>query len=368
VRPRAESLPGLALRAGIVLLTVLICGLLIVAAFKWVPDRLATKGLKPVDHAQDLARIRTASLAALAGLIAVVGAIFTGLSYRLNRAGHITERFTRAIDQLGNAELDIRLGGIYALERVARDSKDDHPQVVEVLTAYVREHAPWPPRSRSATIGQPGSETLAGLLEAIRALERIARGADTPTTETPGEQTGSEQDEIPQLPTDVQAAMSVLGRRNSSLDRPGARLNLEGTDLRRAGLPKANLHNAILDYSNLESAILKRSNLQEASLVKANLYDAILFRANLQGTNLNGANLEAADLVKANLQGALVGANLRSAHLAGANLHAADLQMAKLQDTRYDDCTQWPNGFDPEAAGALPLGGDADHGSVPAGD
>jgi hypothetical protein len=61
--------------------------------------------------------------------------------------GQITERFSRAIEQLGNNNLAIRLGGIYALERIARDSAYDHWTVVEVLTAYVREHAPWPPKS-----------------------------------------------------------------------------------------------------------------------------------------------------------------------------------------------------------------------------
>jgi uncharacterized protein YjbI with pentapeptide repeats len=58
--------------------------------------------------------------------------------------GQITERFTKAIEQLGNDNLAIRLGGIYALERIARDSAYDHWAVMEVLTAYVRENAPWP--------------------------------------------------------------------------------------------------------------------------------------------------------------------------------------------------------------------------------
>jgi hypothetical protein len=47
----------------------------------------------------------------------------------------ITERFTRAIDQLGNDKLSVKLGGIYALERIAKDSPKDHWQVMEVLTA-----------------------------------------------------------------------------------------------------------------------------------------------------------------------------------------------------------------------------------------
>src|SRR5215208_1920659 len=46
--------------------------------------------------------------------------------------GQITERFTRAIDQLGSEKLEIRLGGIYALERIAKDSPRDHLQILEV--------------------------------------------------------------------------------------------------------------------------------------------------------------------------------------------------------------------------------------------
>ena len=72
----------------------------------------------------------------------------------LTEQGQITERFTRAIDQLGAAtdngepKLEIRLGGIYALERIARDSPErDYSTVMEVLTAYVRENAKWPPKT-----------------------------------------------------------------------------------------------------------------------------------------------------------------------------------------------------------------------------
>jgi hypothetical protein len=46
---------------------------------------------------------------------------------------------------LGSDKLDVRLGGIYALERIAKDSSADRPTITEVLTAYVRGHAPWAP-------------------------------------------------------------------------------------------------------------------------------------------------------------------------------------------------------------------------------
>jgi hypothetical protein len=88
----------------------------------------------------------------LGGAALLSGLYFTWRTLQVNREGQITERFTRAIDQLGatdddgNPRLEIRLGGIYALERIARDSPGrDYSTVMEILTAYVRENARWLP-------------------------------------------------------------------------------------------------------------------------------------------------------------------------------------------------------------------------------
>jgi hypothetical protein len=51
----------------------------------------------------------------------------------------VTDPYTKAIEQLGSGKLDVRIGAIYALERVARDSARDHQTVIEVLTAFIRE-------------------------------------------------------------------------------------------------------------------------------------------------------------------------------------------------------------------------------------
>jgi hypothetical protein len=63
---------------------------------------------------------------------------------------------SRAIDQLGKVDdkgnklFEIRIGGIYALQRIARESEEDYWPIMEILTAYVREHAPWPPEEPSS--------------------------------------------------------------------------------------------------------------------------------------------------------------------------------------------------------------------------
>jgi hypothetical protein len=82
---------------------------------KLAPDWFAqTNGLDAKGRTDARQGVRTASLALLAGAIGVVGAVYTARGYALNRAGQLTDRFTKAIEQLGHKELDVRLGGIYA--------------------------------------------------------------------------------------------------------------------------------------------------------------------------------------------------------------------------------------------------------------
>jgi hypothetical protein len=63
----------------------------------------------------------------------------TNKTTALTLQGQVTDRYSKVIEQLGSEKLDVRIGGIYALERIARDSARDHPTIMEVLTAFIRE-------------------------------------------------------------------------------------------------------------------------------------------------------------------------------------------------------------------------------------
>ena len=75
----------------------------------------------------------------------------------LSREGQVTDRYTKAVEQLGSDKIDVRIGGNYALERVARDSARDHPTVMAVLTAFIREHSheQWPVPERHTDPAAP---------------------------------------------------------------------------------------------------------------------------------------------------------------------------------------------------------------------
>ena len=60
---------------------------------------------------------------------------------RADQQGRITESFAKAVEQLGSDKLEVRLGGIYSLERISKESPDDYWTVMENLTAFVRERS-----------------------------------------------------------------------------------------------------------------------------------------------------------------------------------------------------------------------------------
>ena len=103
-----------------------VLGLAIVwALFVPIADWLAHHDVGSVrgplhETALDNARGRLLTLGA--GLLAAGALIFTGRNFLLSREGQVTDRYTKAIEQLGSDKLDVRIGGIYALERIAHDS------------------------------------------------------------------------------------------------------------------------------------------------------------------------------------------------------------------------------------------------------
>ncbi len=136
MRVSIRALPTLiAIASGLAVL------LAVALVFVVLPPAIADKAELPrgADRLKAENDARTAGIQLLAGLFVAVGAVFTARTIRVTREGQVTERLTRAVDQLGSEALDVRVGGIYALERIARDSERDHGVVVELLTAFVRE-------------------------------------------------------------------------------------------------------------------------------------------------------------------------------------------------------------------------------------
>jgi len=111
-------------------LVYLYAGLLAAVVVVWPLPSLLTRHPRVVDAAARHTAItitRTGLIAILAVLGAGVGLAYTARTYRLSREGHLTDRYTKAVEQLGSDKIEVRLGGIYALERLMRDSPTDQP-------------------------------------------------------------------------------------------------------------------------------------------------------------------------------------------------------------------------------------------------
>jgi len=208
------------------------------------------------------------TLAQIIGGIALLSGLYISLkTLGLSREGHLTDRFTRAIEQLGKTDgvtpnLEIRLGAIYALERIARDSPRDHWTIMEILTAYVRQNAPLDP-DRSLADG-----------------------------------------EKPRI--DIQAILSVLGRREIAPDRERPNdirvyLKLMPSRLCGASFIKARFKGVDMESVVLREAIFRDADLREACFKEADLQDVDFIDADLRGTYFYLARLDRADLKRADL-------------------------------------------------------------------
>nr|WP_290224229.1 pentapeptide repeat-containing protein [Trichocoleus desertorum] len=233
----------------------------------------------------------------------------------------ITERFGKAVEQLGNESLQIRLGGIYALERIAKDSDSDYWPVMEVLTAFIREDT----RSREGKV--------------MGKLQNFS------------------------ISTDIQAALTVLGRRAKSYGKGEKyRVDLGGTDLRGANLLGANFEGANFRNSNLQrvyfeeanltGAMLKGVQLQGASLTRANLSNALLWEVDLEKTFVIDANFQQATIMNANLRNAqfwgveFQGATFTVSTFEGAILKDVKFQDAHLKDVNFNKASLMATNFE----------------------
>ena len=234
-------------------------------------------------------------------------ALLTGLYLTLDKLkgtleAQLADRLTQAVDQLRDHNPEVRLGGIYALERLARTSESEYWPIMEILTTFVRERT-------SVTKNQPLKEPPL------------------------------------RLAPDIQATLDVIGRRRHTYrDGESQRLDLRGTDLRRANLAGAKLAGAILSEVRFEEANLAGIGLEEAILRAAHFENSNLADAKMQGAFLLNTSLNGARLRNANLQGAfLSGTRFDGAELLGADLRDANgLIWEQLKLARKDNKTRLP--------------------------
>jgi hypothetical protein len=251
--------------------------------------------------------VRVGLLQAVAGVavIAAVAATWQQLDtdrrqlrQQLEVAGQerASERFAQALDQLGSEQLDVRLGGIYGLERIAAGGAG-------TATAAAGAYQP-PADGPAAGAGEVPDAGWWAAQDRVQVFEILSAYVRTTSHRPPVGPAGATDLQVSQ--PDVHAAAVALARRTVLAGDPPL-------DLTGSLLPAARLGWARLAGADLRGADLRGTSLQHATLAGAHLEQALLCGTQFQGADLSGA------------------------HLAGARASAA---------------TSWPDGFDWRVAGA----------------
>ena len=158
----------------------------------------------------------------------------------------LNERYQKGAEMLGSNILSVRLGGIYALQRLAEEEPEQyHVKSMRLLCAFVRH--PTKAEDRGDNTGPTGAELKSNFKD-VRLRE------------------------------DVQAAMAAIGTRTAAdvelEEKENCRLSLLNADLTCALLIGANLTNVILSGANLTLAFVSNANLANAELALTNFSKA----------------------------------------------------------------------------------------------
>ncbi len=277
-----------------------------------------------------LSDLSLAVFACLSGIGAIFGFYTSILRTETAGQGLITDRINKAVEGLGRSNLkdepviEIRIGGLYALERIAQDSIRDHIQIMEILCAYIRYNSPLKNK-------------------------KIKKDNDIEA------KTIQENDETDKLREDIQAALTIIGRRDKwpegkkriRKEKAGKySLNLSRCDLRYAQLNEARFNNASFRNSDLSEAQFYEANLSGSRFSEANLNQTMFYGANLSYTNFHNANLTDTELQDANLCSAsFPHTDMKNARLFGADITNSILFDANISNIGIEEVYAYEGGF-----------------------
>lgn len=259
-------------------------------------------------------------------LLAVIRTVSAWKQARVADQKLQTETFATAIDQLAHDKLPIRLGAIYALEGLAKNSPQLHDSIFEALCAYVRAQRPWVENN---------------------------------------EEEGSNEEPI-KTPADIQTILTVIGRRNRDHESSPKIIDLSDTDLRYAKFDgghfeSVNLHSAHLEHADLSGAHLESAHLSKSHLINAQMYGTYLSGAkllwtHLEDTELFGAHLEGANCSHAYFNAAhllMVSCNAKT-NVWGVDFRdAANISISFRETVANSNKAHWP-ADDKEGAWYIP--------------
>jgi uncharacterized protein YjbI with pentapeptide repeats len=260
--------------------------------------------------------VYTNLIPAVGGIFFWITAYMTWRNLISSEEKQITERFSKAVEQLGSEKSPTVIGAVYSLERISKDSEKDYQKAMEILIAFIKNN--------NSMDGHQNQ--LVKVHQSIQEIITIiGRRISNPNRNN---------DEKLNLSYVDLTKISILNLDLSKIDFQGSCFthgNING-----AKFIDSNLSDSNFSYVNNEkfSGTRKRNEFAKADLRGANLYKAVLIKSDFRNSRMGGANLTEAMLSSSDMRGVnLVSANLDKADLTGTNLCEANLSGATLSNT-----------------------------------
>ena len=226
-----------------------------------------------------------------------------------SRQSLLNERYQKGAEMLGSEVLSVRLGGIYALGRLALEHPEQyHIPIVLLFCAFVRQ-PPEPKEDRHSY--HDNSDSMTSHIENI--LKRTPVGEDVTTI-------------IKWIGARKNSQRSIEWQGGVVLSVDGA--NLRGIKLSDVDLADLNLTNVDLSNSELDNVRLSRACMKHTRMIGARVTDSNLSKANMSDADAGSAQFKYVELTDANLENA----DMSSALLSGCDLSRATLNEADLSD------------------------------------
>ena len=244
----------------------------------------------------------------------------------------VTDAFTKAVELLGHEDITVRQGGIYALGRLARETKSEHPKIMDIVSAYIRHGS----RNFAKKLVAKECDVSWDRKEGIAALgDELLENKDALKS--------AFAKPFTVMPIDLEAAIAVIKQRITAYDgwrqesrRDSIFLHLKDIarkDRKKWGLfdlSNSYLLNADLSGTSLVGINFSDSYVQGCVFSKSDLRSAYLVNSQFPKSEFNGADLSHAELRGSDFSGAdFDGAIMEGANLRGANLRESNSLTSK---------------------------------------
>ena len=219
---------------------------------------------------------------------------------RLSEQTQITDPFARAIEGIGNKSKAVRMGAIYALERIAQDSERDFTTIFSTLNSFVRDNvgrrSHTPDDAQVDSSNRPGIDTEAATI----VLERL-------------------------INSDMAESLTVSFR---ELDLRG--LEMVKMDFRRFDFSNADLSGSKLSSCNFGEIRLHQLRMRNAALFDCDLRDASFNFCDFRNSNFTISNFDRTSFFYCDLSSA----TFSSGSFENTSFQASTLN-ATMMSTRF---------------------------------